>query len=118
MNEMLAAIDSAEAASVPALCLVLADWLSERADPEAEGWMALGRLGKVPDYPALDYFWWSLRHGHHHDAVALPASWWWKIRGVSARTRSLSLRAAAQAFVGLDEGVKREILNSALEGVK
>lgn len=48
MNDLLSLLDSLPSDAVPSQCLTIADFLGERGDREAEGWMALGALGKQP----------------------------------------------------------------------
>lgn len=121
MNDFLSRLDAADGSDVPVLCLLLADWLSERGDPEAEGWMALGRLGKVPErykdteFDIWHHWFWAERSGVDfmtQSESRIPSAWF-KAMGAmrgAAGSRSLALRAAAIAFVGLGDEVKREIL--------
>lgn len=116
MDDFLSQLDSANAGDVPALCLVYADWLDERADPEAEGWMALGRLGKVPwvetsPSGAFRYGW-----NWHGPDDALQMTWYLTryIRYSGYPSRSIALQAAAQAFSSLDDDAKRRILTETI----
>lgn len=111
MTDFLTRLDSADPASVPGLCLLYADYLSERGEP-CDGWRALGMLGKVP---TRSVYMWNNGYGvDEPDECTLPAAWYYADVGRWYwRRRSEALAAAAQAFEGLADEVKREILNSA-----
>lgn len=119
-------LDSTDAGDVPALCLVLADWLDERGDPEAEGWMALGRLGKVPSpgsFGTTNFWWGETRAWRAAEWEHVLVRRWANEIGTLTNSaaffpsRSSALAAAAQAFEGLADEVKREILGNTLEAV-
>lgn len=107
MEAFLAQIDAADASEVPALCLLLADWLSERGDPQAEGWRALGVLGKCP-YPGKSinawHYWWL--NAAPEDCDVLPQAWWDKLAQKSTSSRSGSLLMASTTFIQLPHGVQ------------
>ena len=121
MNEMLAMLDVLPADAVPSQCLIIAEFLAQRGDPEAEGWMALGRLGKVPErfhdaeLNIWHHWFWAEKSGH--DFMTKPEnrlspSWFMAMGGIrgASTSRSAALHAAAAAFVGLSLGMKRDIV--------
>lgn len=134
MTNLLSQLDAASPADVPALCLRIADELGGEA--EAEGWRALGVLGKVPENMPFEFGtlagkprWVFLSSKHflddeRGDPYVLDTRWNFAIhdpiQGAAWRvsSRSAALRAAARAFGGMPDDVKREILDSATETVK
>lgn len=107
---MLSQLDSSDASAVPSLCLQIAAYLSERGEPEAEGWRALGVFKRIPTQEkwGLWRYYWSIID----DRFSLHGRWLFATGDNGWETRSLALRAAAVAFAGLPDEVKREILNS------
>lgn len=103
--------------------LVFADFLQERDDPRAEGYRALGVLGRVP-YAVISS-WWQAEHlpvFTEAPQCALEADWHelvrltWKPQrrtedGLPFDTRREAEDAAALAFAKLPEARRRELLN-------
>lgn len=122
MNDLLSHLDSSEASdasAVPSLCLQIAAYLSERGDKEAEGWRALGRLRRIPD-ATPDATQWTWRIGlvrYDHGWSYIPRPWSRHVPWMY-QSRSAALRAAAVAFVGLPDEVKREIMGTQLETIR
>lgn len=100
--------------------LILADWHQDHGDPRAEGYRALGRLGKFPQrYPSFFCFWKFLDTGAHR----LPKEWFMAIQpheknpSPNSYMRSRPTRreledAAALAFVNLPEARRAQFLNA------
>lgn len=116
MTNLLSQLDAASPADVPALCLRIADELGGEA--EAEGWRALGVLGKRPQYHKNFTTWsWASQHPQRNMGHDLSFGWLGAVHRIhspaSFFTQSAALRTAARAFAGLPEEVKREILGTA-----
>jgi uncharacterized protein (TIGR02996 family) len=60
------------------LRLVFADWLEERGDPRAQGYRALGLLGKWPENYGDEWDYWGLAHD---DPAHNLGAWW--VRGMA-----------------------------------
>lgn len=124
MTDLLSQLDTASPAAVPALCLRIADELG--GDAEAEGWRALGVLGKVPSpgsFGTANFWWgetraWRAAEWEH----VLVRRWANEIGTIDSAAffpaRSFALRAAARAFARLPDDVKREILGTQLETIR
>src|ERR1044072_7935980 len=94
-------LDGLSESQIPLWCLLYADWLSERGEPDL-GWRALGMLGLSPMQTVAQRWIWFRECEDHHGPDCLPHDW--------ARTGvcvipfaqcSLAMQAAAQGFLQL-----------------
>jgi uncharacterized protein (TIGR02996 family) len=113
-----AAIDAAPEDAAPRL--VFADWLEERGDERAEGYRAMGRLGRVAEELMCGYWYWT----HSGDTwdyhrirtpSSLHTSWWDKVYDIGNRNGWTSRReaddAAALAFSRLPPDSRADLLS-------